>query len=544
MAKCARSDDHYDADITLQIQPPTCFSHSPCNTCTRGRRPGTGSHLPSSFGAEHAPARACSPLTRAHCRAGEFVDASQNAIKDPDNRGKVIGGFVGGGIGLIILILLCCLCLCLCLKKRKQKKKADADAAAAPAGYRQGKKGRRSTSSRSSSDVGGVAGYHHYGRDAALGAGGGGAVGASGLAAKHHRDGKRDGYGEAADPNMVDGAPGAYGGGARAYETEVPMDGREQGVGYGGAEGARGDEHHYGRDAALGAGAAGVGGAAAKHHHDRKERKERKHRKGRRASSSSPSSSDVEGAAGGRHGGRDAALGAGGLAAKHHHGRKRDEGAYGASGRGDGIGYSDSVGYSDGVGRDVVGRDGVGRDGVEGAPGREHHYGRDAALGAGGVGAGGLAAKHHHDSRRDVDAYGREGTGVGGYEGAGVGERGFGGGGRSMSPADYHDTGYNEVVTGGAPKAIPPTGGVGGEGYGGDGGYGGSGVPGAQPTCHSGSMHVWKWCNGVLTSRDVQNAILLPVRCTSFAVKSGSCFIAGCSSTPDCSSDACCYTAV
>jgi hypothetical protein len=73
----------------------------------------------------------------------------------------------------------------------------------------------------------------------------------------------------------------------------------------------------------------------------------------------------------------------------------------------------------------------AGQEGV----GREHHYGRDAALGAGAL--GGLAAKHHRDGQHDERAYGT------------TGDRGYGSG--------------REAGTGYTSGRGTATGGVGGE---------------------------------------------------------------------------------
>ena len=113
---------------------------------------------------------------------------------------------------------------------------------------------------------------HHYGRDAAIGTGAG-VAGVGGYGAlKHHNDNVQQhptqgNFGTAHPSTTQNTTPGL----ATTTDTRQPAPtAREQ----------KSDEHHYGRDAAIGAGAAGAGAAAyeAKMHEDEKKALEQQQR--------------------------------------------------------------------------------------------------------------------------------------------------------------------------------------------------------------------------------------------------------------------------
>lgn len=205
-------------------------------------------------------------------------------------------------------------------------------------------------------------------------------------------------------------------------------------------------QHHYGRDAAMGAGALGTAGLGAheyKKHHDSQ-------------GVNAPGTTHAVAPGGGlgglgggvpntgntmgtttatgvshdrtaateghrHHLGRDAAVaGAGGLAAgemAHHHNEKNlDHHAGTGLGR-DHLGR-DNLGSTTGAGlgheHNVTGT-GIGRDNVGGTH-KDHHLGRDAAMvGAGGLAAGELAHHHHqkqHDNNQTGVGLGRDNLGT------------------------------------------------------------------------------------------------------------------------------------
>ncbi|MBE7179811.1 MAG: hypothetical protein INR71_01150, partial [Terriglobus roseus] len=203
---------------------------------------------------------------------------------------------------------------------------------------------------------------HHYGRDAAV-AGGAGAAGLAGYeATKDHGKAptsNREIYGdEAVKPKPVAGA--------------------EQ----------TGKDHHYGRDAALagGAGAAGLAGYEATKDHGKAPTSTREIY-GDEAITPKP-------VAGAEQAGKE-----------HHYGR--DAALAGGAGAAGLAGYEATKDHSSKAptsNREIYGQDAVTPKPVAGAEqtGKEHHYGRDAAL-AGGAGAAGVgayeASKHAGSSR-------------------------------------------------------------------------------------------------------------------------------------------------
>lgn len=187
------------------------------------------------------------------------------------------------------------------------------------------------------------------------------------------------------------------------------------------------NEHHYGRDAALGG--AGVGAYEAERHHRNNETNG--HGLGHHDRNNGLNNSNEH------HYGRDAAVGGAAIGAERHH-HKND------------------------------------RNGLSNTRSNDHHYGRDAALGTAGVGA--LAAeRHHHNNRenheRDLsgssrrhapanDAAARAAEGVGGYGGNTRGIRGndydsvlANQDRQNMTPDSSHHYGRDATLAGGAAGA-------------------------------------------------------------------------------------------
>ncbi|KAF9695509.1 hypothetical protein EKO04_006348 [Ascochyta lentis] len=262
---------------------------------------------------------------------------------------------------------------------------------------------------------------HHYGRDTAV-AGGVGA-GAAGLAEHEREDqfGHGSGY---KGKNLLHKDPPVGHPAREALESGHANDrvGTDGPIG----EIGRTGEHHYGRDAALGGGALGAGALGAHELHDR-----------RTEPGTLSSTSGVPGAresvvpgqhssgltgnqtsilpdrTAEHHYGRDAALGggalgAGALGAHELHGRRTEPGTLSSTTSG------------------VPGQhsSGLTANQTSTLPDRtaEHHYGRDAALGGGALGAGGLAAHELHDRRTDptFTTVGHTGTGLAGSQQATV----------------------------------------------------------------------------------------------------------------------------
>jgi hypothetical protein len=215
---------------------------------------------------------------------------------------------------------------------------------------------------------------HHYGRDAALGAG---ALGAGAAAAHHHQNQHHD---------IASNQP-ATGGVVPPEQTSQQHhhhhhhDGNQnvaaQNTASGNIPHGQTQDHHYGRDAAIGAGVVGTGAAAQHHHH---------HHDGQQHAAATQTGSDPAQ----HHYGRDAALGAGALGAgaglHHHHEKKEAEKAALAN---------QSAQSTAGVGPAQTHH-------TTGTGHGDHHYGRDAALGAGALGAG-EAAHHHHESQKEQE---------------------------------------------------------------------------------------------------------------------------------------------
>ncbi|KAE8446283.1 hypothetical protein EG329_012369 [Mollisiaceae sp. DMI_Dod_QoI] len=215
----------------------------------------------------------------------------------------------------------------------------------------------------------------HKGRDAALGTAGAGALGAGAYEAEKHHN--KTG---AETQKPLPYAPGNEGVGTGAgTQNALASDNTTTGQ----------SDHQYGRDAVLGTGAVGAAGYAA-HEHD-------KHQ-GATPLAEKPVGQDI---------------------GDKLHGPERNRGVPGASGLPDTEGYGSGVG-----GSGVAGASGPGThihseastdqygnsldSGVTSGTGNEyspagsqgHHLSRDAAIGAGAVGATGVAANKHqkHDS--------------------------------------------------------------------------------------------------------------------------------------------------
>ena len=203
---------------------------------------------------------------------------------------------------------------------------------------------------------------HRYGRDAGLAAGGLGAV--SLAEHEHHK-----------------------------HQTNNPNTATATGPGYGaqGAQAIQPDQHHYVRDAAIGAGGLGTAGVAEhehhKHHHERQQHHlERQQQAGVNNPNTATATGPGYGAQGSQgtqptqhHYGRDAAIGAGGLGAaglaEHEH-RKHEQTA------------STTAGPS---------------YGAQSTQPTQHHYGGDAAIGAGGLGAAGVAEHEHNRNQQQAN---------------------------------------------------------------------------------------------------------------------------------------------
>jgi len=157
-------------------------------------------------------------------------------------------------------------------------------------------------------------------------------------------------------------------------------------------------DHHYGRDAAEGS-----GGVRLAEHEYRKHEREREAGIGSNtgAYNDDPAYTGTTGSTG-HHYGRDAAVGAGGmgLAEQEHrkHERERETGVGSSTGVGSNTGaYGGDPNYT----------------GTTGTTG--HHYGQDAAVGAGGVG---LAEHEYRKHEREREAGVGSNTGIGSTTGA------------------------------------------------------------------------------------------------------------------------------
>lgn len=265
---------------------------------------------------------------------------------------------------------------------------------------------------------------HHYGRDAAAV----GCAAAVGEGIHHHRENEREreNLGSLRYSGTTPSGPGSayYGDPTGTAVSDVsgphttstanrldpainqntqpieddPVTG---GGGYAADEAYGGSRHHPGRDVVIGAGGIGL----AEHEH---RKREREREAGVGSSTSIGSNTGVSGddstyntttGTTGHHYGRDAAVGSGGVGLAEHghrrHERERESGLGSNTGIGSNTGaYGDNAPY----------------DTTTGSFG--HHYGRDAAVGVGGVG---LAEHEHRKHERE-----REGeAGLGGSTGTG-----------------------------------------------------------------------------------------------------------------------------
>lgn len=261
---------------------------------------------------------------------------------------------------------------------------------------------------------------HHYGRDAAV-AGGVGA-GAAGLA-EHERDdqfGHGSGY---KGKNLLHKEPPVGHPAREALEREHANDRIGTDGPFGSETTSRTDDHHYGRDAAIGGGALGAGALGA-HELSNRDRTEpgtlsstTSGVPGQHASGLSGQTGTLPDRTSEHHHGRDAAigggaLGAGALGAHELSNRDRTEPGNLSSTTSGVPGAHENI---------VPGHHASGLAGQTSTlPDRtsEHHYGRDAAIGGGALGAGGLAAHELHDRRTDPTSttVGHTGTGLAGSQ--------------------------------------------------------------------------------------------------------------------------------
>ncbi|KAF2663871.1 hypothetical protein BT63DRAFT_460990 [Microthyrium microscopicum] len=306
---------------------------------------------------------------------------------------------------------------------------------------------------------------HHYGRDAAVGAG---ALGA-GAAAHHHHENKDVGAGEQEHNKTTLGSIYKHGIQGPPEQTNM-VTGHHEGASAGssglGHNQATGTDHHYGRDAAVGAGALGGAGALAHHEHEKKAGDDGLVPRTAPGYGSAPGQSQ---SSTDHHYGRDAALGAGALGgagalAHHEHDKKAaDDGlvprtapGYGSSApqtagaslgsgthntgsefastshtAGDGIDSRPSTGHhSVGIANKLdphVKPDGDNGTRITDTMGQDqHHYGRDAAIGAGALGGAGALAHHEHGKHDQTHASSQAPTALGGQTHQYPGQREFG----------------------------------------------------------------------------------------------------------------------
>ncbi|CZR66004.1 uncharacterized protein PAC_15904 [Phialocephala subalpina] len=222
---------------------------------------------------------------------------------------------------------------------------------------------------------------HHMGQDAAIGAGGAGAVGLAEHERNKHDNDKTTGFGGSSTTTQPTSTT--------TSRTDPTL------------SSTTGKDHHYGRDATIGAGGVGAAGLAA--HEYGKHDNERSTGIGNTSTTTNPatSSSRIDPTAPStssgkdHHYGRDAAVGAGGVGAAglaaHEYGKHGNE-------RSTGIGNT-STSTNPATTSSTLRADPTSSST---STGKDHHYGRDAAVGAGGVGAAGLAGheyeKHHGDN--------------------------------------------------------------------------------------------------------------------------------------------------
>jgi hypothetical protein len=259
-----------------------------------------------------------------------------------------------------------------------------------------------SVDSNNSRTVDNTGSGHHYGRDAAAVSG----AAAVGEGIHHHRENERENLGSLGYSGTTpSGAGSAYYGGptgtavcdvsgphttstanrldptvnqnARPIESAREHNPVTGGGGYAADEAHSGgrNKHHLGRDAVVGAGGAGV----AENEHQKHER-ERESRLGTTTGAYGDNTPyDSTTGSSGHHYGRDTAVGAGGVGLAEHEYRKHERE------RETGLGSSTGIGSNTGAYGDNTPYDNT--TGISG-----HHYGRDAAVGAGGVGL----AEHEH----------------------------------------------------------------------------------------------------------------------------------------------------
>jgi hypothetical protein len=259
------------------------------------------------------------------------------------------------------------------------------------------------------SAVAGDAPGHHYGRDAAIGAG---AVGAAGAVHEHQKHDQ-----ESMENNTKEGKPGIL---KRIFKHGDKHEKDDAGVAAVGAhEGSEhhhhdskhyetpasqnvidsntvptevNKDHHYGRDAALGAGVVGAG-AAAYHHHEKKNTETAPIAANQTTQQAAVNEPQKE-----HHYARDAAVGAGtvgaGKAVHHHHHEKEDTTT-----------EHKPKERKPSIIKRIFKRGSRDGDAMEDNAETEddHHYGRDAALGAGAVGMGAAAVHHHNQNNRRND---------------------------------------------------------------------------------------------------------------------------------------------
>jgi hypothetical protein len=234
---------------------------------------------------------------------------------------------------------------------------------------------------------------HHLGRDAAVGAGG------VGLAEHEHRKHEREREAGMGSSTGIDSNTGVYGDNSTYDNTTGTATGPHKSSllnkldprvdSNSGTTDNTGSGHHYGRDAAVGAGGVGL----AEHEH-RKHERERETGVGSttgigsntRAYNDDPAYAGTTGSTG-HHYGRDAAVGAGGIGLAEHEHRKHEREREAGTGN---VGIGETSGT---YGNDPSYGDTTGPSG--------HHYGRDAAVGAGGVG---LAEHEHRKHERERES--------------------------------------------------------------------------------------------------------------------------------------------
>ncbi len=237
---------------------------------------------------------------------------------------------------------------------------------------------------------------HHLGRDAAIG------VGGAGLAEHEHRKHEREREAGVGSTTGIGSSTGVYGDNSTYDNTAGTTTGPHRSNllnkfdprvdSASGTMGDNGSDNHYGRDAAVGAGGVGL----AEHEH-RKHEREREAGVGSTtgigsntgAYSNDPAYTGTTESTG-HHYGRDAAVGAGGVGLAEHERRKHEREREAGVGTNTDIGsttggYRSDPNYTDTTGTSA------------------HHYGRDTAVGAGGVG---LAEHEHrkHERERESDS--------------------------------------------------------------------------------------------------------------------------------------------